>query len=49
MPWATFLINASGCASIGVLMVTITELTSPHRQPREILSAGSTVRACAAP
>ena len=27
MPWATFLINVSGCALIGVLMVTITELT----------------------
>ena len=28
MPWATFLTNVSGCALIGVLMVTITELTS---------------------
>ena len=37
MPWATFLINVSGCALIGVLMVTISELTSPHRLVRPLL------------
>ena len=40
MPWATFLINVSGCALIGVLMVTITELTSPHRLVRPLLGVG---------
>ena len=40
MPWATFLINVSGCALIGVLMVTITELTSPHRLVRPLLGLG---------
>lgn len=40
IPWATFLINVSGCALIGVLMVTITELTSPHRLVRPLLGVG---------
>jgi CrcB protein len=40
LPWATFLINVSGCALIGVLMVTITELTSPHRLVRPLLGVG---------
>ena len=34
------LINLSGCALIGVLMVTITELTSPHRLVRPLLGVG---------
>jgi CrcB protein len=40
MPWATFLTNVSGCALIGVLMVTITELTSAHRLVRPFLGVG---------
>ena len=40
MPWATLLTNVSGCALIGVLMVTITELTSAHRQVRPFLGVG---------
>ena len=40
MPWATFLINVSGCALMGVLMVTITELTSPHRLVRPLVGVG---------
>jgi CrcB protein len=40
MPWATFLINVSGCALMGALMVTITELTSPHRLVRPFLGVG---------
>jgi CrcB protein len=39
-PWATLIINASGCLLIGVLMVTITELTSPHRLVRPFLGVG---------
>jgi fluoride exporter len=39
-PWATFLINAVGCLLIGVLMVTITELTRPHRLARPFLGVG---------
>jgi len=30
-PWSTLLINAAGCVLIGVLMVVITEVTTPHR------------------
>lgn len=30
-PWATFLINVSGCALIGVLMVLVTDVF-PHRR-----------------
>jgi fluoride ion exporter CrcB/FEX len=40
MPWATFLTNVSGRALIGVLMVTITELTSAHRLVRPFLGVG---------
>ncbi|MGH4024025.1 MAG: fluoride efflux transporter CrcB [Pseudonocardiaceae bacterium] len=39
-PWSTLLINVSGCLLIGVLMVTITELTSPHRLIRPFLGVG---------
>src|ERR1051326_556129 len=39
-PWWTLLINVSGCLLIGVLMVTITELTSPHRLIRPFLGVG---------
>jgi CrcB protein len=39
-PWATWLINVSGCFLIGILMVVITELTSPHRLVRPFLGVG---------
>jgi fluoride exporter len=39
-PWATWLVNVSGCLLIGVLMVIITELTSPHRLIRPFLGVG---------
>src|SRR3954463_11253863 len=39
-PWATWLINVSGCFLIGILMVVITELTSPHRLVRPLLGVG---------
>ena len=39
-PWSTVLINASGCLLIGTLMVTLLELTSPHRLMRPFLGVG---------
>lgn len=39
-PTATFLINASGCFLIGVLMVMISELTDAHRLVRPLLGVG---------
>src|SRR3954468_17553036 len=39
-PMATWLINVSGCFLIGILMVVITELTSPHRLIRPFLGVG---------
>lgn len=39
-PWSTVVINASGCLLIGVLMVLILELTSPHRLLRPFLGVG---------
>lgn len=39
-PWATLLTNASGCLLIGVLMVVITELVTPHRLLRPFLGVG---------
>jgi CrcB protein len=39
-PMATWLTNVSGCFLIGVLMVVITELTSPHRLVRPFLGVG---------
>jgi CrcB protein len=39
-PWSTVLINASGCLLIGVLMVLVLELTSPHRLLRPFLGVG---------
>lgn len=39
-PWATLLINVSGCLLIGVLMVVITELVVPHRLVRPFLGVG---------
>lgn len=39
-PWSTVIINATGCAAIGVLMVILLELTSPHRLARPFLGVG---------
>jgi fluoride exporter len=39
-PWATFLINVTGCFLIGVLMVIITELATPHPLARPFLGVG---------
>ncbi|MDP9221212.1 MAG: CrcB family protein [Actinomycetota bacterium] len=39
-PWSTVLINASGCLLIGALMVSLLELTSPHRLVRPFLGVG---------
>jgi fluoride exporter len=39
-PMVTWLINVSGCFLIGVLMCSITELTSPHRLVRPFLGVG---------
>ncbi|MEU9110911.1 CrcB family protein [Streptomyces sp. NPDC048483] len=39
-PWTTLAVNASGCALMGVLMVLITELGSPHRLVRPFLGTG---------
>jgi fluoride exporter len=39
-PWATFLVNVTGCALIGVLMVLITEVRPAHRLIRPFLGVG---------
>jgi fluoride exporter len=39
-PMDTWLVNISGCFLIGILMVVITELTSPHRLVRPFLGVG---------
>jgi CrcB protein len=39
-PWATFVTNVSGCFLIGILMVLITEVWSPHRLVRPFLGVG---------
>jgi fluoride exporter len=39
-PWATWLINVTGCFLIGILMVIITEVTSPHRLVRPFVGVG---------
>jgi len=40
IPWATVVVNATGCLLIGVLMVVLLELTSPHRLTRPFLGVG---------
>jgi CrcB protein len=40
IPWATVVINGSGCLLIGVLMVIVLELTAPHRLVRPFLGVG---------
>ncbi|GHG69629.1 fluoride efflux transporter FluC [Streptomyces griseocarneus] len=39
-PWTTLLVNAVGCALIGVLLVTIAEAGTPHRLARPFLGTG---------
>ncbi|RRR46639.1 CrcB family protein [Mycolicibacter terrae] len=39
-PWATMLVNVSGCALMGALMVAITELWVGHRLLRPLLGTG---------
>jgi fluoride exporter len=39
-PWATFTVNATGCAMIGVLMVLITDVWLRQRLLRPFLGAG---------
>lgn len=40
-PWTTLLVNVSGCALIGVLMVLVTESAAPpHRLVRPFLGTG---------
>ncbi|MGI8761386.1 MAG: fluoride efflux transporter FluC [Jatrophihabitantaceae bacterium] len=39
-PWSTVVINVSGCAVIGILMVVLLELTSSHRLLRPLLGVG---------
>jgi CrcB protein len=39
-PVSTWSVNTSGCFLIGILMVVITELTSPHRLVRPFLGVG---------
>jgi len=39
-PWSTVLVNASGSLLIGVLMVLVLELLSPHRLLRPFLGVG---------
>lgn len=39
-PWTTFLVNLTGCAVMGVLMVAITEVWVGHRLLRPLLGTG---------
>lgn len=39
-PWTTLLVNVTGCAVIGVFMVTLTETWSPHRLVRPFFGTG---------
>lgn len=39
-PWSTFVVNASGCLLIGVLMVVILETGPPHPLARPFLGVG---------
>lgn len=40
VPWATFVVNVSGCLLIGLLMAVLLELTAPHRWLRPFLGVG---------
>lgn len=39
-PWSTLAVNASGCFLIGVLMVLILEVMTPHRLLRPFVGVG---------
>jgi fluoride exporter len=39
-PWSTVIINVSGCFALGVLMVVLLDLISPHRLARPFLGVG---------
>ncbi|MEU6990898.1 fluoride efflux transporter CrcB [Streptomyces sp. NPDC046465] len=39
-PWTTLVVNAVGCAAIGVLMVLVSELGTAHRLVRPFLGTG---------
>ncbi|MFC4948447.1 fluoride efflux transporter FluC [Pseudonocardia sp. GCM10023141] len=39
-PWSILIINVTGCLLIGVLMVTLLELTRPHPLVRPLLGVG---------
>jgi fluoride exporter len=39
-PWSTLIVNLSGCLAIGMLMVLLLELTSPHHLARPFLGIG---------
>lgn len=39
-PWATFLVNVTGCLLVGVLMVCVVEAFRPHALVRPFLGTG---------
>ncbi|MET8685068.1 fluoride efflux transporter CrcB [Streptomyces sp. NPDC004732] len=39
-PWTTLVVNAAGCAAIGVLMVLVTEVRTVHPLVRPFLGTG---------
>lgn len=39
-PWTTFVINVVGCLLIGVLLVLVSEVFTPHRLVRPLLGTG---------
>jgi CrcB protein len=39
-PWATFVVNATGCLLIGALMVLVVDVWSVHRLVRPFLGVG---------
>ncbi len=39
-PWTTFVINVVGCFLIGVLLVLVSEIFTPHRLIRPLLGTG---------
>jgi CrcB protein len=39
-PWTVLLVNVVGCAVIGVFMVAVTEVCSPHRLVRPFFGTG---------
>ncbi|MER5861911.1 CrcB family protein [Kitasatospora sp. NPDC002040] len=40
VPWTTLVVNVAGCAAMGVLMVLVTEVLTPHRLVRPFLGTG---------